>query len=193
MVNDVSKVAVGKPLVAGGVWRGPLGTPLPTDSSTALNVALKAAGYIGEDGVTESTERSTNPVKAWGGDKIRVLQTDYGVQYKFTFAEALNGEVLKAVHGAANVTTTPATSSAGTKHTVKLNSDQLPHEVYVFEIKDGNARIRIVVPDGQITEVGEVTYSDGDIVKYDVTVDAFFSPAIGGQVVKYIDDGVFSA
>lgn len=193
MVNSVGNVVAGKPLATGGAWGGPLGTALPTDEAVALNVALKAYGYIGEDGLTETNGRSTEKVKAWGGDTVKVLQTDYSVTYQFTFIESLNAEVLKAVFGASNVTVTAATSTTGTKIAVKRNAEQLPHQVFVFEIKDGPARVRIVVPDGQVTEVGDVTYNDGGVISYQVTVEAFYSAAIGGQSVSYSDDGKFSA
>ena len=193
MANNVKNVVAGKPLAAGGVWRAPVGTALPTDETTALNAAFKSAGYIGEDGLTETQDRSTEKIKAWGGDTVKVVQTEFGLTYQFTFLESASAEVLKAVHGAANVTTTAATSSSGAKHAVKITSEQLPHEVYVFEIKDGDARIRICVPDGQITEVGEVTYSDADVIGYQVTVEAFFDATLGAQAVKYINDGQKSA
>ncbi len=192
-MNSVSKVAAGRPLATGGVWGGPLGSAIPADEVVALNAAIKAYGYIGEDGLTETNGRSTEKKKAWGGDTVKVLQTDYSVTYSFTFLESANAEVLKAVFGAANVTVTAATSSTGTKIAVKRNSEPLPHQVFVFEIKDGNARNRIVVPDGQITEVGDITYNDGDVISYEVTVEAFYNAAIGGQSVSYSDDGVFSA
>lgn len=193
MANTVSNVVAGKPLAAGGVWLGPAGTTLPADASTVLGAGFKAGGYIGEDGLTETVGRSTEKVKAWGGDTVKVLQTDFSVTYQFTFIESLNGDVLKAVYGAANVTTTAATSSAGTKQAVKITADQLPHQVFVFEIKDGDARVRIVVPDGQITEVGDVTYNDGSVIGYQVTVEAFRDSTLGAQAVKYTDDGKFSA
>lgn len=193
MANNVANVVAGKPLAAGGVWLAPLGTTLPTDETTALNVAFKAAGYIGEDGLTETIERSTEKVKAWGGDMVKVLQTEFGVTYQFTFLESVNGEVLKAVYGSSNVTTTAATTSSGTKHAVKILSDQLPHQCFAFEVKDGDARIRIVLGDGQITEVGEITYADGEVIGYQVTVEAFYNAAQSAQAVKYLNDGQKSA
>lgn len=193
MVNTVGNVLAGKPLATGGIWGGPSGTAIPTDASTALNAALKAYGYIGEDGLTETVGRSTEKVKAWGGDTVKVLQTDYSVTYQFTFIESLNAEVLKTVFGASNVVTTAATSSTGTKFAVKRNAEQLPHQVFVFEIKDGSARKRIVVPDGQVTEIGDITYNDGGVISYQVTVEAFYDPTLGGQSVEYSDDGKFSA
>jgi hypothetical protein len=194
VVNDVSNVVSGKPLATGGIWGGPLGTALPADEAVALNAALKAYGYIGEDGLTETIGRSTEKVKAWGGDTVKVVQTDGSVTYQFTFIESMNAEVLKTVFGASNVTVTAATPTAGTKFAVKRNvSEQLAHQVFIFEIKDGPARKRIVVPDGQVTEVGDVTYNDGGVISYQVTVEAFFNPAIGGQSVEYSDNGKPSA
>lgn len=186
---DSRNIVAGKPLAAGGVLIAPPGTALPTDTTTALNVAFKAAGYIGEDGLTETTDRSTDKVKAWGGDVVKVLQTDFSVTYQFTFLETLNADVLKAVYGDDNVTTTAATSSSGSLHAVKVNGDVLPHKSFVFEVKDGDARIRICVPDGQITEVGDVTYSDGEVVGYQVTVEAFRDSTTDANALKYLNDG----
>lgn len=189
MPNQVKNVVAGKPLSTGGVLTGPLGTTLPTDESTALNAALKSAGYIGEDGLTETIGRDTDKVKAWGGDVVKVVQTEFSVSYKFVMIESLNEVVLEAVHGAANVTKTAATASAGNKYVVKLTADQLAHMVWVFEVKDGDARIRIVVEDGQITEVGDTVYADEEVVGYEVTVEAFLGSTTQAQAVKYIDDG----
>jgi hypothetical protein len=61
----------------------------------------------------------------------------------------------------------------------------------VFEVKDGEAKIRIYVPDGQITEVGEITYSDSEVIGYQVTVEAF-ADELGNKAYKFLDNGVFS-
>lgn len=189
MSNTAANIVAGAPLATGGVSIAPLGTAIPTDATTALVAAFKSAGYIGEDGLTESADRSTEKVKAWGGDVVKVLQTDFSTTYKFTFLETLNSDVLKTVYGDQNVTMTPATSTKGTLHTVKVNADVLPHKVFVFDVKDGSARIRIAVPDGQITEVGEITYSDGEVIGYEVTVEAYRDSTLGANAIKYLDDG----
>ena len=124
---------------------------------------------------------------------MKVLQTDFSTTYSFTFLETLNSDVLKTVYGDSNVTTTPATASKGTLHVVKVNADVLPHKSFVFEVKDGDAKIRIHVPDGQVTEVGEVTYSDGEVIGYQVTVEAYRDPTLGANAIKYLDDGKPSA
>lgn len=191
-MTTVSNVVAGKPKASGGVLNGPLGTTLPTDATTEPDAAIKALGYISEDGLTESSERTTEKVKAWGGDTVKVLQTEFAATFSFTFIEVLNADVLKAVHGDDNVTTTPATASTGTLQSVKVTGEQLDHDVWIFEVKDGDAKIRIVVPDGQVTTVGEVTYNDGSVIAYEVTVETF-KDENGVYYYKYIDDGVFSA
>lgn len=193
MATNSANVLAGKPLVTGGVLVAPVGSTAPTNATTALDAAFKALGYVSEDGLTEAAERSTDKIKAWGGDVVKVVQTDYAVTYTFTLIETLNSDVLKTVYGASNVTTTAATVSAGTLHAVKLNSDTLPRQSFVFEMKDGDARIRIYVPQGQVTEVGEVTYTDEDVVGYEVTVEAFRDSGANANALKWIDDGIFDA
>lgn len=190
-MNTVANVAAGKPLAAGGIYLAPIGSTAPADVSASLDAAYKAAGYIGEDGVTEGGERSTTKIKAWGGDVVKVVQDEHSLTYTFRFIEAMNGDVLKAVYGDANVTTTAATSSTGTIHEVNVTGETLPHFQIVFEIKDGDNRIRISAPDVQITEVGEITYSDGDVIGYEVTLECF-ADSDGVKATKWLDNGVFS-
>ena len=191
MANKISNVVAGKPLSTGGILIAPTGTALPSNTSTAPNVLFVSAGYIGEDGVTENNGRSIEKIRAWGGDTVKVTQTEHTLTYQFTFIESLNTDVLKTVYGSANVTTTAATASTGTLQAIKINSDVLPHKSYIFEIKDGDAKIRIAVPDGQITEIGETTYSDAAAIAYQVTLECF-PDATGVKAYKYTDDGVFS-
>jgi len=191
MANSAANVVAGVPLATGGVLIGALTAAEPSTAVSALT-GFTAAGYIGEDGVTETNERSTDRIRAWGGDTVKVVQTEHNVTYQFTFLETLNAEVLKAVYGEDNVTTTAATVSTGTLHEVQINSATLPHKSYVFEVKDGDAKIRIYVPDGQITEVGEITYSDSEVIGYQVTVEAF-ADELGNKAYKFLDNGIFSA
>lgn len=193
MSNTAANVLAGKPLASGGVLIADQGSTAPTDATSAPDPAFVAAGYIGEEGLTETVDRSTEKVKAWGGDTVKVLQTDFSTTYTFTFLESLNTTVLETVYGADNVVETPADATNGTLRTVKINSETLPHKAFIFEVKDGDSRIRIHVPDGQVTEVGEVTYNDGDVIGYQVTVEAFRDGDLGANAVKYLDDGKPSA
>ncbi len=187
MANTAANVLAGTPLATGGVLIGALTATAPTNATTTP-AGFTASGYIGEDGVTEANERSTDRIRAWGGDTVKVVQTEHNVTYSFTFLETLNTDVLKAVYGDSNVTMTAATGGTGKLHAVLINAATLAHKSFVFEVKDGDAKIRIYVPDGQITEVGEITYSDSEVVGYQVTLEAF-ADASGNKAYKYMDDG----
>lgn len=190
MANSAANVVAGVPLATGGVLIGALTATQPTTAVSTLT-GFTAAGYIGEDGVTEANERSTDRIRAWGGDTVKVVQTEHNVTYQFTFLETLNADVLKAVYGEDNVTTTAATATTGTLHAVEINSATLPHKSYVFELKDGLSKIRIYVPDGQITEVGEITYSDSEVIGYQVTIEAY-ADEVGNKAYKFLDNGIFA-
>ena len=192
MANTSTNVVAGVPLVTGGVLIGPTDATLPDDATTAVDPGFVAAGYVSSDGLTETNGRTTDKIREWGGATVKVVQTEYTVTYQLTFIESLNSDVLAAVYGDGNITTTAATSSTGTLQTVAVNKATLPHKAFVFEMKDGNARIRIVVPNGQVTEVGDITYNNGSAVGYQVTIEAF-EDASGNNAYKYLDDGVFSA
>ena len=171
---------VGAPLSAtGGVLVGTDSAALPADAEAALT-GFSALGLIGEDGLSETADRSTDQIRAWGGSLARTVQTEFGLSYSFQFIET-NAAVLREVHGADNVTAGTTANSLA----IKINKDQLPIKPYVFEVKDGDSRIRIVIPRGQITAVGDVTYSHNDIIRYEVTLTCYADEA-GNEAYKYI-------
>lgn len=166
----MANVTVGKPKIGGAVFTAPAGTALPTDATTSLNAAFKSLGYISEDGVTNTISRDADEIKAWGGDTVLKPQTGFSDEFGMTFIESLNIDVLKAVFGDSAVT--GASLSAGVK--VSVNSAELPPAEWVIEtvLSGGNIR-RLVIPNGQITEIGEITYTDGEAVGYEVTITAY--------------------
>ena len=188
MANLVQNVIAGKPLATGGILSGPLLSPLPTDTVAAVDAAIVGVGYISEDGVSMTIGRETDKIKAWGGDVVKIVQSEHSVTYQYTMIESARAEVNREVYGEPNVTATVATTTHGNLLAIKVTAEQLPHMVRVIEIKDGDARIRIVLPDSQITEVGDITYQDASIIAYPVTVEAFPDSA-GVKAYKYTDDG----
>lgn len=165
---NASYVTAGKPKIGGAVYRAPLGTTLPTDATTALAVAFVDLGYVSEDGVTNSNTIESDDIKAWGGDTVLALQTDKTDTFSMTLIESMNENVLKAVFGTANVTGTFATGLS-----VKANADEQAEASWVIDmIARGNAKHRIVIPSAKISEIGDVTYSDGDAVGFEITLTA---------------------
>lgn len=182
-------ILVARPATAtGGILAGPTGTTLPTDSTTALDEALVKHGLVGEDGLSMTTDRSTESITAWGGDEVRVVQTEHSVEFTFTLLET-NAVTAGAVFGDENVTETPASASSGTKLDVVITSDPLPRKAWVFDMKDGAKTVRVVVPDGQITEVGDTAFVHSEATGWEVTLKAFGDEQ-SRKAYIYSDDGV---
>lgn len=166
--QNSAAVSVGKPTTGGGIFAGPTDATLPTDAVEALPAALKNLGYANADGVVNAIEKEFESVIAWGGDEVLKPMTSRTETFAFGFLQN-DADVMSEVYGAENVTETEDGAL-----TVLHNALELPRRAYVFQLAlTGGRKMRIVVPNGQITEVGEVSYVDGDPISYNVTLSAF--------------------
>lgn len=169
MALTADNVRVG---VTGAVYVAPTGTTLATDATTALNAAFQDLGYIHEDGVTETQDTDISDIVAWqNGAKVRKVQTSHDLMYAFTMIET-SAVTLREFYGNFAAADSVAVGDPA-DDTVKVNGDQLPRRSWVLSVIDGDHVLRVVIPDGQITERGDITYANGEAVGREVTITCF--------------------
>ncbi len=165
---SVSNVSVGKPASGGAISIAALGTAIPENAVADLSAAYVNLGYISEDGLTNTNSPESDKVKAWGGDTVLVLQTAVEDTFKFSLIEPINTDVLELVYGEGNVS-----GSLSTGITITANANELSAHVFVIDmIMTGNTLKRIVIPNGKVSERGDIVYKDEEAVAYELTVEA---------------------
>ena len=174
-------------LVTGAILSAVTGTALPVDETTALNASFKDSGYISDAGLKVGTNQSSTDIKDWSGNVVRSILAEYGNTLTWEHLE-WNEQSLKNFLGDANVTVTQVVGSP-TKITARFNGDEMPVKEWVFNIKDGIRKIRVVVPNGQVSERGEISFVKTEAVKLPITLKTF-PDASGNHIYVYSNDGV---
>lgn len=186
--GKLSNVISAKPNIpAGGLLKGGPDTVPPTDAKSPLTGA-SPLGFVTDKGVNIKPTVSTTKKKAWGGSVIRVLTTDASAEMSFALAEFLSEDSLEAIYGEDNVTFTAATADHGNLVAVRFKGELPPVAPYFIEAKDGKQRIRVYVPNFQVTDQGDFAFDDNSTIDMDVKGEAY--PDEDG-VLFYIftDDG----
>ena len=177
MANNVQNVTAGKPQISGAIYRALLSDSLtiPTDATSDLSDDFKALGYVSDAGVTNSNSPTSEKIKAWGGDTVLVIQKEKEDEFKLKLIEVMNKDVLAAVYGDDNVSGDIASGM-----TVLANADEPSEGVWIIDmIMRGDVMKRIVIPDGKVSEVGDIEYVDDDAVGFDLTIQAL--PDLAGN------------
>lgn len=191
-------VRIGAPeqSVTGAIKNAPLGTTLPTLSSitkqgVTLDNAFTGDEYVSEDGLTLTPAMSTTDIKDWSGATVRKVLESFDGTLSWTMIST-NASALGIAFGADHVTTQAAATAHGAQIRAELGAHIPEARSWVFLMKDGDARIVIVVPNGQVTEVGEVTFASNAAVGWNVTLSCY--PDESGECIYVMtDDGVTSA
>lgn len=155
--------------LTGGVFMADAGAALPTDATSSLSGDYTELGYVSEDGVTESHNETNTQIRAWqGGDVVRVVKTEHNLTYSFTAIET-NDAVQEAYYG---------NYDAGV---VEVNGAPGKRGRWVIQVIDGDKDVRIVIPDGEVTERGDIQYVNSAAVGYPITITCYPDPDYAGS------------
>ena len=172
MALDSSKV---RAAVSGAVSVAPLGTAAPASSSAALAAAFKDLGYVSDAGVTESRPRSTNEIRAWqGGTLVRQMITSGSLTFHFVLIET-KLETVELFYG----TSVTQTAPEGSFPIIPTSTGG--RQVFVVDVIDGAELIRTFIPQGEVTEVGDMVFVNSDPIGYDCTVTAYPDATLGAN------------
>lgn len=158
------------PKTDGPLFRGEVGSTLPTDAVSELGADFTNLGRISDDGAKVSDSISTDEIKDWEGIVVATPVKEKKDELEITLIESLNVEVLKTVYGSDNVSGTLETGI-----TVKSNPHNPKHYAYVLDTiegEDADILHRKVYPNAAITKVGDQTYVNNKLVSYQVTITA---------------------
>ena len=191
-------VRIGAPdqKTTGAIKSAPLGTTLPSLSdvkkaAVTLDPAFAGNEYVSEDGLTLTPTMSTTEIKDWSGATVRKVLESFDGTLAWTMIST-NENSLGVAFGSDHVTHNAAGSDHGEQNMVALGAHIPDARSWVFLMKDGDARIVILVPNGQVTEVGEVNFAANKAVGWNVTLSTY--PDENGESIYIItDDGVVSA
>lgn len=167
MALDVTDIVVG---LTGGVWKAVPATALPTDATTALIAGYLELGYITEGGVSQSMDEQTTTLKGWqNGDTVRTVQTGHDLVYSFAAMES-NPNVLTAFYGNMTAGKIEVNGSSGTRGR------------WVIQVIDGAKQVRIVIPDGQLTDRGDVQYTNSAAAIFPMSITCYPDSAYAGAL-----------
>lgn len=167
--------------ITGAAYVAPPGTTMPTDSEAVWPTGVTDVGWISDDGITESNSSDTTEIKGWqGGQTVRKVISSSEMTFKFTCIET-SKTVLELYHKGSKVITTDG------KSVLAIKAPGPDRRMFGFDVIDGDSHVRIVVPDGEVTETGDITYKSDEAIAYELTVTAYPGPD-GTVAIKYSSD-----
>lgn len=160
-MGNTSNVLIGAPdRTAGYCLSGPTTATLPTSTTTPTS-GLQDNGFLTPDGLTISTSRTTEVIKDWNLEAVRILLTDHEAKLKFAFLE-VSVRTLKEYFGEENVDDT------GEEIVIRVNADAIAARAWVFNLKDGESKMRVVAPNASISSQSDIVLVKSAAIKLEL-------------------------
>lgn len=195
MALNAAKVLVGtadQQNTTGAIRSGDVIATIPATfaaAETAAN-ALDDSGYVSEDGIELTTDLSTTDIREWNRNIIRKVLDSFDGTIKVPLIQCGYEEWCQAL-GAENVTRTAATSTKGEQLHITMGAHLPEPQSWAFMMKDGDARIIIIVPRGQVTALDSISFSATEAVSLPITITCL-DDGTGQNIHIFVDDGITS-
>ena len=192
MALDAAKVLIGtadQQNTTGAIRNGDIVSTVPTDFATALAAAnaLGDSGYVSEDGLEMGNDISTADIREWNHNVIRKVLDTFDNMLTWSLIQFDEASWKQAL-GADYVEKVAATADHGEQLHVKLGAHLAPVQSWAFMLKDGDTRVIIFVPRGQITTLDSITFNATEPVALPVTLSCY-DDGTGETCHIFIDDG----
>lgn len=186
---DADQVRVG---IDGAVRTAPLGTTAPTNPTTAYAAGWVDLGYLSDAGIDEDQNDGWSEIRAWQNKAIVRRTLDMFEQtFKYTLIET-TAAGLSLYHKNSLITTASAVS------TLQVVPPAENLAAFGIDIIDGDFNMRIIIPKGEVTSVGTITYNGSDPIGYELTITSRESGVVDTNgmpvhVIKMSDDPAWVA
>lgn len=161
-------------------YTAPFGSTAPTDPTTSLDPAWLPLGLLSEDGATESRSDTLTDLYAWGAILVRTTRQ----KHKHTL-KVIALEDNPVVFGLVNPGSDATTDTGVTTRNVHVPGSN--RAAFLLELHDGDINKRLVIPQGEILEIGDTVMSDGDMTTRELTI-TIYPDADGVLYIELTDD-----
>ena len=193
MALDAQKVAIGAPeqTTTGAIYSGDIvtGNSIPNtfEAAEALLSNMTASGYVSEDGLEMSVDISTEDIREWGQSVVRRVLSESVQEINWSLIQ-MDEASWKQALGDDHVTKVAATTTHGEQLHIKMGAHMPEAKSWAFTMKDGDFRMIVFVPNGQITSMDSVNFAATEAIALPVTLTCY-NDGTGETVHVFIDDG----
>lgn len=170
----------------GSIWKAPLGTTLPTDSTTAWGSSFVNLGYA-TDGFTLTQDLKRQDVTAWQSlSPVRSIATALVRKLAFESLESNINTVPLAWGGA---TMTPGTAGV---YTLAIPDGTPTDFILGVDWSDGTLSQRIIVKRAALLTLPTIKFVRTDAIRYPLEVQAIVPSDGSDSIVVYGVDSIVS-
>ncbi len=170
----------------GAIWKAPLGTVLPTDSTTAWNASFLNIGYA-TDGFTLTQDLKKQDIPAWQTlSPVRSIAT--ALIRKISF-EALESNINTVPLAWGGATMTPGLAGI---YTLDIPEGQPTDFILGVDWSDGTLSQRIIVQHATLLTLPAIKFVRTDAVRYPLEVQALVPSGGTKSILVYGVDSAVS-